>query len=85
MVDVSKELLVSLLKENVLYLKFKKVDGTIREANGTLKEGIVIPYQKKTTVVKEFNDNIIHYWDTDKNEWRSFKHENFIGFGFTHP
>ena len=74
--------IINLMKENIIHLKFTKVDGTIREARGTLKADIVVPYEKKTERVKPENDNIIRYWDVDKNEWRSFKYENFIGFGF---
>lgn len=60
------------LHEGVVHFKYEKVDGTIREANGTLN-GFNIPeeqYPKGTA--KNINPDVQRYYDVDKQEWRSF-------------
>ena len=54
---------------------FQKVDGTIREAYGTLSSRIA-----KTTgeTDRKKNDTVQIYFDTEKQEWRSFKKANLI-------
>lgn len=51
---------------------FKKVDGSIRNAVGTLN----ISYESKGG--KAINYGVINYFDTEVNGWRSFKAENLI-------
>lgn len=52
--------------------KFVKVDGTIREAVGTLN----IQYEAKGT--KEKNYSLFNYYDVISEGWRSFKVANLI-------
>ena len=54
---------------------FRKVDGTIREAWGTLASNI-IPETKGTD--RRNNPTIQTYFDTEKQEWRCYKTANLI-------
>ena len=55
---------------------FQKVDGSIREAYGTLCEK-AIPEIAGTDTRKK-NDTVQTYFDTEKQEWRCFKKANLI-------
>lgn len=57
----------------VVLFKYKKVDGSIREAKGTL-DGV--PPVKGTDKAKNWGN--ICYFDIEANGWRSFKAENLI-------
>lgn len=53
---------------------FRKVDGTIREACGTLAERLT-PATAGTSN-RRTNDTVQTYFDTEKQEWRCFKKAN---------
>ena len=55
---------------------FQKIDGTIREAYGTLNLRRV-PVTTGTDTRKR-NDTVQVYYDTEKREWRCFKKANLI-------
>jgi hypothetical protein len=72
------------LKNGEVLFKFKKKDGTIREARGTLKADLLPKVEviesesdqpKKKRVIDE---DVIFYYDLDKLAWRSFRFEQFI-------
>ena len=65
--------LIGLLKTNKVQVIFTKSDGTERTMNCTLREDIVVPYEKKTEKVKQTNEDVLPVWDLDNNAWRSFK------------
>ena len=54
---------------------FRKIDGSIREAFGTLAENIVPPTQGSD---RKRNDSCQVYYDTEKADWRCFKKANLI-------
>ena len=64
----------ALLYKKVVEFYFKKTDGTLRQAFGTLMSGR-IPETKGT---KKMADNCQVYFDTEKNEYRCFKKCNLI-------
>ena len=64
----------ALLHKKVVEFYFKKTDGTLRQAFGTLMSGR-IPETKGT---KKTVDNCQVYFDTEKNEYRCFKKCNLI-------
>lgn len=68
----------ALLHTKIVEFYFKKTDGTLRQAFGTLKEGLV--GETKGTGRKP-NDNVQVYWDTEKEEYRSFKKCNLVRIG----
>ena len=67
--------LKSAMKQKIVKFYFKKVDGSIREAHGTLKENL-IPATSGDNRKK--NDTVQVYFDTEKQEYRCFKKANLI-------
>lgn len=63
------------MKNQIVSFKFKKVDGSIREANGTLMDSM-LPEIKGTS--NKVNYSVMAYFDVDANGFRSFKVENLI-------
>jgi len=55
---------------------FKKVDGTTREAYGTLNEKLVAAISG--TDNRKKCDTVQVFFDTEKQEWRSFKKMNLV-------
>lgn len=64
----------ALLHKKVVEFYFKKTDGTLRQAFGTLMSNR-IPETKGT---KKTSDNCQVYFDCEKEEWRCFKKCNLI-------
>lgn len=71
--------LKALMKERIVKFYFQKVDGSIREAYGTLKESLLPPI--KGIDNRKKSDTLQVYFDTEKNEYRSFKVANLIKIG----
>lgn len=67
----------ALLQKKIVEFYFKKTDGTLRQAFGTLKEGLI--GEVKGTG-RNLNDNLQVYWDTEKEEYRCFKKCNLVRF-----
>lgn len=55
---------------------FQKVDGSIREAYGTLSASIVPQTSGNDTRKK--NDTVQTYYDTERQEWRCYKRANLL-------
>ncbi len=64
------------MKERIVKFYFQKVDGSIREAYGTLKESLLPP--NKGTESRKRSETVQVYFDTEKSEYRSFKIANLI-------
>lgn len=62
------------LKVKIVEFYFKKTDGTLRQAFGTLMSDRV-PETKGT---KKTADNCQVYFDCEKEEWRCFKKCNLV-------
>lgn len=58
---------------------FQKVDGSIREAYGTLKAELLPEHQD---CGRKKNDTVQTYFDTEKSEWRCFKKANVVSIVF---
>lgn len=63
------------LGKRIVKFYFQKVDGTLREAYGTLKTEL-IPETKGDD--RKRNDTVQVYFDTEKSEYRCFKKANLI-------
>lgn len=63
------------LKQRIVKFYFQKVDGSLREAYGTLKENL-IPATSGDN--RRRNDTVQVYFDTEKQEYRCFKKANLI-------
>lgn len=68
--------LKGMLRAGPVTVSFLKKDGSIREMNCTLEEGVAVPHEKTTDRVKEQNDEVCPVWDIDKQAWRSFRYES---------
>lgn len=65
------------MKTRIVRFYFRKVDGTIREAYGTLQAD-KLPETKGTE--RKANDTLQTYFDTERQEYRSFKKANLYSF-----
>ena len=63
------------MKQRIVKFYFTKVDGSVREAYGTLKENL-IPATSGDNRKK--NDTVQVYFDTERQEYRCFKKANLI-------
>ena len=63
------------MQTKIVKFYFSKVDGSIREAFGTLKAEL-LPETKGTD--RKPNDTIQTYFDTEKQEYRCFKKANLV-------
>lgn len=77
---MTRDQIIDELKTGIKKFSFTKVDGTIREANGTCNIDIISEENALPKGVIKDNDNVIRYYDVDKGGWRSFKVDNFIEF-----
>lgn len=62
------------MKSRIVKFYFQKVDGSIREAFGTLKESMLPPANGG----RKSNESIQTYFDTEKGEYRCFKRANLV-------
>ena len=72
-----RDTIVAFLKEGVLEVRFKKVDGSDRVMLCTLDPDR-LPEQteeEKARAAKK-NDSVLSVWDVEKEGWRSFKVDN---------
>lgn len=63
------------MRFGIVKFYYQKVDGTIREAYGTLKSGIV---PETLGTGRRTSPTVQTYFDTEKNEWRCFKIANLM-------
>ena len=73
------------LKNGIVLFSYKKQDGSLRKAKGTLHE-LLIPDDKKpkgdmSDGATMPNYKSIAYFDLDKQEWRAFSINKFVSFG----
>ena len=64
--------LVKNLKQNVVKVKFTKVNGEERTMNCTLHES-VLPVSTMSQKERKENQEVLAVWDIDKSAWRSFR------------
>ena len=63
------------MSECIVKFYFQKVDGSVREAYGTLKESLI---PATTGSDRKRNDTVQTYFDTEKGEWRCYKKANLL-------
>ena len=72
----------NLLKEGIVEFEFIKKDGTVRSAKGTLEPSLLPPPKPagdSEVAPRKKNDNVFVYYDLEKNSFRSFVKESFLG------
>lgn len=65
------------MAKGIVRFYFRKVDGTIREAYGTLRTDL-IPQTDSTSDGRKKNDTVQSYYDTERQSFRCFKLANLI-------
>lgn len=63
------------MRKGAVVFKFVKVDGSIRDAIGTLAESVV---PQIGTSGRRKNNDVTVYFDLTRQAWRSFRKENLI-------
>ena len=64
------------MMKGIVRFYFRKVDGTIREAYGTLRTDLMPEIKGEDNRRK--NDTVQTYFDTEKQEFRCFKLANIV-------
>lgn len=67
--------LVAAMRVRVVKFYFQKVDGTIREAYGTLRPDAILETKGDD---RKRNDTVQTYFDTERQEYRCFKKLNLV-------
>ncbi len=69
------------LRERVVHFTYRKKDGTLRDAYGTTcLENIPSECWPKGTAKGKMPEYIVNYFDIQRNDWRCFNKNYFIGF-----
>lgn len=63
------------MKKGIARFYYRKVNGELREAFGTLSDKLT-PETKEAG--RKANNTLFTYFDTEREEWRSFKIANLI-------
>jgi hypothetical protein len=79
--------LYGLLKEGIAHFWFRKTDGSLRSAYGTLERSIIerhggLPEGEERTA-RPFN-GAVSYYDLEKDAWRSFRADSVQEVDFTY-
>ena len=67
------------LATGIYRFSYMKKDGSIREAVGTLSDAFIPTDRLPKGTAEPNNYESFSYFDVLKNEWRSFRLDNFIG------
>lgn len=69
--------LAKAMKTKTVQFFYQKVNGEVRQAFGTMAEE-VIHDKVKGTDIRRKNEDLLTYWDTEKESFRSFKEFNLV-------
>lgn len=74
------EQLIKQMQERVVDFSFEKVDGSIRQASGTLMPDAIESFigPSKGTSNKTPNHDVLVYFDVDAQAFRSFRKDKFL-------
>ena len=67
-----------LMRNEIVKIAYYKLDNTVRIALASLHPDICKAHANGNGIPKRFY-NMFAYWDIEKNDWRAFKFERFIG------
>ena len=76
----SKDLarLKRLLKNGVVEFSYKKKDGSLRKAKGTLKDELLPETDKDDERKRNLSNDCFYYFDLKKDDYRCFLRDNFV-------
>jgi hypothetical protein len=69
--------LANALRKGVVHFRYTKLDGTIREAVGTLKSDMLPPMSGGGRPTPDCNQL---YFDVEKQSYRSFRKDNLLDY-----
>ncbi len=67
-----------LMRNEIVKIAYYKLDNTVRIAIASLNPDICKARTNGNGIPKRYF-NMFAYWDLEKNDWRAFKEERFIG------
>jgi len=67
-----------LMRNEIVKIAYYKLDNTVRIALASLHPDICKANTNGNGIPKRYY-NMFAYWDLEKNDWRAFKFERFIG------
>ena len=67
-----------LMKSGVVDFSYKKKDGSLRKAKGTLKTNLIPETDSDDKRLKSTNADCFTYYDLKRDDWRTFIKDNFI-------
>ena len=74
--DLSR--LKKLLKAGVVEFSYKKKDGSVRKAKGTLKDELLPETDKDDERKKNLSKDCFYYYDLKRDDFRCFIRDNFL-------
>lgn len=74
--DLSR--LKKLLKAGVVEFSYKKKDGSVRKAKGTLKDELLPETDKDDERKNNLSKDCFYYYDLKRDDFRCFLKDNFI-------
>lgn len=66
------------LKAGVVEFTYKKKDGSLRKAKGTLKDSLLPETDKEDERKKNLSKECFYYFDLDRDDWRAFRRDLFV-------
>lgn len=76
--------LMAQLRNNIVHMFYRKKDGTLREAYGTLNFNYV-PMLYWPAGHRQNRDYLVNYWDMEAGGWRAFQKTRFEYFVENEP
>jgi hypothetical protein len=79
--ETHRDIVLDLLKTGVCRVRFKKVNGELRDLQGTLNFDLISTEERPESPLrreKMQNPDVQSVFDLDKAEWRSFRWENLL-------
>lgn len=70
---------IKAMKSRIVEFFFVKKDGSTRQAFGTLQDEVILPLIGNTSN-RPPNPELVTYYDCVKQQFRSFRKENFLRF-----
>lgn len=74
--EQTKKDIHAMIRENIVDIKFEKVDGSMREMRATLNFDHVPIDKMPKDLTRTYSDTALRVFDIEINDWRSFRWEN---------
>jgi hypothetical protein len=72
--------LKKLLQEDIVTVKFTKIDGTVRVMKCTQKMDVVPAESRPKNESAPKAQGLVTVWDVENSGWRSFKEQSVISY-----